>query len=400
MKQMRRIGLIVLSLSLLACGATTANVPTTRSEPTSTVNSAPTLSGEINVFAAASLTGAFTDIGNAFQASHPNTKINFNFAGSDQLATQITQGAPADVFASANSKQMQLVVDAGMIDDSMRQPFARNRLIVIYPQDNPAQIQSLQDLAKPQLKLVLTSASVPVGNYALDFLAKASALPEYGSSYSPTVLLNVVSYENNVKAVLSKVALGEADAGIVYTTDAASVTDGSIGTLAIPDQLNTIATYPIAVTQNSANSQLAQAFVDFVLATEGQQILTRYGFIAVADPSVLSPYQLLIAGNLTTPLTLTDELIKNYEQQQVEFNGQSYRGLGFGQLLIQIQPKGDARTFTLLSSDGSQTVLAIADLTADPRAIIAVEADGSFTSIIPSNPNASQLKNIVKITVK
>ncbi|GAA5530054.1 molybdate ABC transporter substrate-binding protein [Herpetosiphon gulosus] len=400
MKQIRRIGLIVLSLSLLACGATTVNVPTTPANPTSAANSTPTLNGEINVFAAASLTGAFTDIGNAFQASHHNTKLNFNFAGSDQLATQITQGAPADVFASANSKQMQIVVDAGAIDGSMRQPFARNRLIVIYPQDNPAQIQSLQDLAKPKLKLVLASASVPVGNYALDFLAKASALPEFGASYSPTVLSNVVSYENNVKAVLSKVSLGEADAGIVYTTDAASVTDGSIGTLAIPDQLNTIATYPIAITQNSANLQLAQAFIDFVLASEGQQILTRYGFITVADPSVLSPYQLLISGNLTTPLTLTDELIKNYEQQQVEFNGQSYRGLGFGQLLIQIQPKGDARTFNLLSSDGSQTVLAIADLTADPRAIIAVEADGSFTSIIPSNPTASQLKNIVKITVK
>ena len=137
-----------------------------------------------------------------------------------------------------------------------------------------------------------------------------------------------------------------------------------------------------------------------MLTPAGQQILARYGFITVTDPSALSPYQLLIAGNLTTPLTLTAELIENYEQQQVEFNGQSYRGLGFGQLLMQIQPKSNARTFSLLSSDGSQTVLAIADLTADPRAIIAAEADGSFTSIIPSNPNASQLKNIVKITVE
>jgi len=400
MKQIRRIGLFVLSLSLLACGAATTSVPTTPAAPTTSTNPTPTLSGEINVFAAASLTGAFTEIGNTFQTSHPNTKINFNFAGSDQRATQITQGAPADVFASANSTQMQVAVDAGMIDGSMLQPFARNRLIVVYPQSNPAQIQSLQDLAKPKLKLVLASASVPVGNYALDFLAKASALPEFGTSYSPTVLLNVVSYENNVKAVLSKVSLGEADAGIVYSTDAASISDSSIGTLAIPDQLNTIATYPIAITQNSANSQLAQAFVDFVLTPAGQQILARYGFITVTDPSALSPYQLLIAGNLTTPLTLTAELIENYEQQQVEFNGQSYRGLGFGQLLMQIQPKSNARTFSLLSSDGSQTVLAIADLTADPRAIIAAEADGSFTSIIPSNPNASQLKNIVKITVE
>lgn len=400
MKQIRRIGLLGLSLMLLACGAATTSVPTTPAEPTSAANPAPTLSGEINVFAAASLTGAFTEIGSAFQTTHPNTKINFNFAGSDQLATQISQGAPADVFASANAKQMQLVVDAGMIDGSMPQPFARNRLIVIYPQDNPAQIQSLQDLAKPNVKLVLASASVPVGNYALDFLAKASALPEYGTIYSPTVLLNVVSYEQNVKAVLSKVSLGEADAGIVYSTDAASISDGSIDTLAIPDELNTIAMYPIAMTKTSANPTLAQSFADFVLASEGQQILARYGFLAGADLASLPTNQLLIEGNLTTPLTLTAELIKNYEQQQVEFNGQSYRGLGFGQLLIQIQPKGDARTFSLISSDGSQTVLAIADLTADPRAIIAVEADGSFTSIIPSNSTASQLKNVIKITVE
>lgn len=400
MKQIRRIGLIGLSLMLLACGAATTNVPTTPADPTSAANPAPTLSGEINVFAAASLTGAFTDIGNAFQTTYPNTKINFNFAGSDQLATQITQAAPADVFASANTKQMQVVVDAGVIDSSTPQTFARNRLIVIYPQDNPAQIRSLQDLAKPRLKLVLASPGVPVGNYALSFLSKASALPEFGTSYSPTVLLNVVSYEDNVKAVLSKVSLGEADAGIVYSTDATSISDGSIGTLAIPDELNTIAIYPIAITKTSANPTLAQAFADFVLVSEGQQILARYGFLTGADLASLPTNQLLIAGNLTTPLTLTAELIKNYEQQQVEFNGQSYRGLGFGQLLIQIQPKGNARTFSLLSSDGRQTVLTIADLTADPRAVIAVEADGSFTSIIPSNPTASQIKNIVKITVE
>ncbi|WP_164689374.1 molybdate ABC transporter substrate-binding protein [Herpetosiphon llansteffanensis] len=397
MKLIRHIGLCVLSISLLACGATNAPAPTTPANPT---NAAPSLSGEINVFAAASLTGAFTDIGNEFQKNHPGTKINFNFAGSDQLATQMIQGAPADVFASANSKQMQIAVDAGVINDASRLPFARNRLIVIYPHDNPAQIQSLQDLAKPNLKLVLASASVPVGGYALDFLAKASALPEYGTSYSPTVLLNVVSYEANVKAVLSKISLGEADAGIVYSTDASSISDGSIGTLAIPDGLNTIATYPIATTQNSANPSLAQAFVDFVLTAEGQQILARYGFITVNDPASTSIYQLQIDGNLTTPLNLTADSLAGFEPQQVEFEGQSFRGLGIGQLLIQIQPKADAKTFKFISSDGSQSVVPIADLTADPRAIIAVESDGSFTSIIPSNTSANQIKKLVKITVK
>ena len=397
MKLIRQIGLFGLSLGLLACGATNAPAPTTPANPT---NVASSLSGEINVFAAASLTGAFTEIGNEFQTSHPGTKINFNFAGSDQLATQMIQGAPADVFASANSQQMQVAVDAGVINDAARQPFARNRLIVIYPQDNPGQIHRLQDLAKPNLKLVLASSSVPVGNYALDFLAKASALPEYVTSYSPTVLLNVVSYEANVKAVLSKISLGEADAGIVYTTDAASISDGSIGTLTIPDELNTIATYPIASTQNSANPSLAQAFIDRVLATEGQQILLRYGFITVSDAPAGTTNQLLIEGDLTTPLTLTADLLKTYELQQVEFADERFRGLGIGQLLIQIQPKADAKTFTFIGSDGNQCVVPIADLTADPRAIIALDSDGSFTSIVPSAMNANQIKKLVKITVE
>ncbi|HYF61221.1 MAG TPA: extracellular solute-binding protein, partial [Herpetosiphonaceae bacterium] len=133
--------------------------------------------------------------------------------------------------------------------------------------------------AKPGIKLVLASPSVPVGAYALDFLAKASRLPEYTESFSPTALLNVVSYEENVKAVLAKVTLGEADAGIVYATDAAGIADGSVATLAIPDELNTIASYPIAATADAAHPGLARQFVEFVLSPAGQQILARYGFI-------------------------------------------------------------------------------------------------------------------------
>jgi molybdate transport system substrate-binding protein len=119
---------------------------------------------------------------------------------------------------------------------------------------------------------------VPVGGYALDFLGKASKLPEYTTEFSPTVLKSVVSYEENVKAVLSKITLGEADAGIVYTTDAATVTDGSIGTLNIPDNLNTIATYPIAAINNARSADLARKFIEFVLSPDGQQILAKYGF--------------------------------------------------------------------------------------------------------------------------
>jgi len=171
------------------------------------------------------------------------------------------------------------VIEAGEVISGTQQTFARNRLVVVYPSDNPGGVGALADLAKPGLKIVLANKEVPVGAYALDFLAKASELPEYTATFSPTVLANVVSYEENVRAVLSKVSLGEADVGIVYATDAATITDGSIATLDIPDALNTIATYPIAVTKRSKQAELAQKFVDYVLSDVGQAVLAKYGFV-------------------------------------------------------------------------------------------------------------------------
>jgi molybdate transport system substrate-binding protein len=237
------------------------------------------MTGELTIFAAASLTAAFKEIGEKFGAVNSNVTVTFNFAGSDQLATQITQGAPADIFASANQKQLDVVINAGEIISGTQRTFVRNRLVVVYPKDNPARLAALKDLANLGIKVVLANKSVPAGGYALDFLARASRLPEYTDTYSPTVIKNVVSYEENVKAVLSKITLGEADAGIVYTTDAATVTDGSIGTLDIPDDLNTIASYPIAVTKSAKNADLAKKFVDYVLSDAGQQILVKHGFI-------------------------------------------------------------------------------------------------------------------------
>jgi molybdate transport system substrate-binding protein len=292
------IALILLLAALTACGgatpaapaatsvpaapaATNAPVPTAMSEPTAMPEptAAPAAAtGELTVFAAASLTDAFKAIGQQFGAANAGATVTFNFAGSDQLATQITQGAPADVFASANKKQMDVVITAGEIIGGSERTFVRNRLVVVYPKDNPAKLAALKDLANPGVKVVLANKSVPVGGYALDFLGKASKLPEYTETYSPTVIKNVVSYEENVKAVLSKITLGEADAGIVYTTDAATVTEDSIGMLKIPDDLNTIALYPIAATKNAKNADLANKFVDFVLSAAGQAILAQYGF--------------------------------------------------------------------------------------------------------------------------
>lgn len=292
--------LMMLAAVLSACGGTTPAAPAATSAPAATAapaatsapaataapepTAAPAASGgELTVFAAASLTDAFKEIGELFGAANGGATVTFNFAGSDQLATQISQGAPADVFASANTAQMNNVIKAGEVISGTQHTFVRNRLVVVYPKDNPGKLAALKDLTNPGLKIVLANKSVPVGGYSLTFLDKASKLPEYTAEYSPTVLKNVVSYEENVKAVLAKVALGEADAGIVYTTDAATVKDGSIATLDIPDALNTIANYPIAATKSAKNAELAQMFVDYVLGPEGQQVLVKYGFISADE---------------------------------------------------------------------------------------------------------------------
>jgi molybdate transport system substrate-binding protein len=238
-------------------------------------------SKELVVFAAASLTDAFGDIGKLFETNHPGASVIFNFAGSQQLAQQINEGAPADVFASANNKQMDVVIGAGEIVTETLQTFVKNRLVAIFPQGNPANLKELKDLAKPGLKLVLAAKEVPVGQYALDFLDKAMADPAFGSAYKEGVLANVVSYEENVKSVLSKVALGEADAGIVYTSDISGKDAGKVGRIDIPDALNVIATYPIAPLKTSKNPEFAQDFINLILSQEGQKILAKYNFIPV-----------------------------------------------------------------------------------------------------------------------
>jgi molybdate transport system substrate-binding protein len=242
-------------------------------------------SATLTVFAASSLTEAFTELGKGFEQEHSGVKVVFNFAGSQQLAQQLGQGAPADVFASANNKQMQVAIEGGRVVSGTQQVFVRNRLVVIYPADNPAGLTQLQDLAKPGLQLVLAAKEVPVGQYALDFLDKASQDAAFGSTFKDDVLKNVVSYEENVKAVLTKVTLGEGDAGIVYTSDISGDAASKVSSLAIPDQLNTIAVYPIAPVSDSANQELANAFIQTVLSSSGQAILTKYGFIPIPVPT-------------------------------------------------------------------------------------------------------------------
>jgi molybdate transport system substrate-binding protein len=283
--------ILILSLLFTSCAgqpadkaqSPTASQPRAQATPSpSTTASAGSV--DLNVFAAASLTEPFGEIARLFESNHPGVHVVLNFAGSQQLAQQINQGAPADVFASANKAQMKTIIQAGEIVSGTQQTFVKNRLVVIYPQNNPAGVKELKDLSKPGLKLVLAAKDVPVGQYSLEFLNKAIADPAFGSAYQEAVLKNVVSYEDNVKAVLAKVVLGEADAGIVYTSDISREEAGKVSRLDIPDALNVIATYPIAPVKSSQNPELAQAFIDLVLSPEGQDILAKYNFIPTATP--------------------------------------------------------------------------------------------------------------------
>lgn len=268
---------------LFLSGCTSVAAPSSDTDDTTNASNTETIT--LNVFAAASLTDAFGEIGENFSATNPGTEVVFNFAGSNQLATQIGEGAPADLFASANTTQMTAVIDRGRIISGTQRNFAQNRLVVITPSDNPAELATLADLAEPGVKVIFAAAEVPVGRYTLTFLDQADADTALGAGYRDAVLANVVSYEANVRAVLTKITLGEGDAGIVYTSDVGPVTGAGAETvlqIEIPDELNTIASYPIAPLADSAHPAMAQQFIEYVLAPEGQQVLARHGFLPVA----------------------------------------------------------------------------------------------------------------------
>ncbi len=205
--------------------------------------------------------------------------MNLNFAGSQTLSAQITQGALADVFASANHAEMDKLVADGLVAQDAPLDFVTNSLVVILPPDNPAGLKSLQDLARPRLKLVLADPTVPAGKYALQALDKMAADPSFGADFKTSLLSNVVSQEIDVEVVLAKVSLGEADAGIVYISD--SVASSDLKTIAIPANLNVVAAYPIAALVNSPEPDLASAFVAYVRSPESQAILMKWGFLPV-----------------------------------------------------------------------------------------------------------------------
>lgn len=226
------------------------------------------------MLAAASLTEAFTEVARAFEATNPGAVVRLSFGPSDGLATQIREGAPADVFASASERWMDVVARQGP-GVSVRADFARNELVLITPADDPAGIGGVEDLARPGVRLVLAAEGVPSGDYAREMLRNAGV--------ADAALANLASNEEDVKAVVQKVALGEADAGVAYRTDVTEAVTADLRAIEIPDGVDVVATYPIAVLAESGQPDLAAAFVDFVL-DEGRETLGRYGFLPVSRP--------------------------------------------------------------------------------------------------------------------
>ena len=292
---MRRFLIFILAVSLLlaACGpaATATPAPTAAATAAPIATMAPATDTAVpptataaprtlTVFAAASLTGSFGEIGKAFEAAHPGVTVTFNFAGTQALVTQLTQGAQADVFASANHTYMDNLVTANLVAPGSAKDFVTNVLEVILPANNPANLQTLQDLTKPGLKLVLEDKSVPAGTYSLTILDNLGKDASYGADFKTRVLANVVSNETDVKQVVAKVQLGEADAGIVYVTDA--IAAPNLKTIVIPANFNVIARYPIAALTNAPQPALAAAFVAYVLSADGQATLKKWGFTPVA----------------------------------------------------------------------------------------------------------------------
>jgi molybdate transport system substrate-binding protein len=259
----RRHPLAATAFALVALAGCSGGTSESGGSHSSGSSSASTLTGSITVLAAASLTGSFTEVARDFEAAHPGTKVTLSFGPSSGLATAITGGAPADVFASASQKNMDAVTGAGLASGD--KAFVRNVMEVAVPRSNPARIARLADLAKPGTKVALCQAQVPCGTVAAKVFANA------GLRVTP------VSQEVDVKAVLTKVQLGEVDAGVVYVTDVRAAGDKVTG-IQIPADVNASTTYPIAALTKAPNPALAAAFVAYVLSPDGQRVLADAGF--------------------------------------------------------------------------------------------------------------------------
>lgn len=233
----------------------------------------------LNVFAGSSLTESFNEIAANYHKLHSNVSVQFNYGGSQNLVQQIENGANCDIFASADFINMKKASDAGLVNPS--QVFVKNKQVVIVPIANAAGINTLHDLTKKGIKLDLAADVVPAGTYTRQILANMSKSPEYGASYKSEVLANVVSEEDEVKAVVQKIQLNEADAGFVYQSDVTPAIANKVKVITIPDTFNVIAQYPLATVKSSKHSKEAQDFMNYILSDAGQAVLKQHDFIGI-----------------------------------------------------------------------------------------------------------------------
>jgi molybdate transport system substrate-binding protein len=271
---------LALVLAVVVGCAAPAPPPITVPPPVAAPTQAPAaedVSGDVVVFAASSLTDAFKELSDQFHREHPNARVVFSFGGSSQLAIQLVNGARADVFASADQDQMD-VAELGHALGGPQSIFVQNRLMLIAPHDNPAQITKLQDLARPGVKVVGAQAAVPIGAYTTQLLQSASASPSYGADFQRRVEANLVSREDTVRQIVAKIQLGEGDAAVVYVTDVTPQIADQFVEIQLPDELQVTARYPIAL-GTGHNRAGGEAFLAFVESAPAQQILAKWGFI-------------------------------------------------------------------------------------------------------------------------
>jgi molybdate transport system substrate-binding protein len=390
----------------------------------------PKITGSLVVFTAASLTEAFSELGKAVEAANSGTTITFNFAGSPTLRTQLREGAKADIFAAADEPNMQGAQQDGTIGGDPR-IFVHNKLVAIVAQPKAGDVTRLQDLAKPGLKLVLAQAAVPVGNYARQSFDKMSKDAAFGADFGQKALANVVSEEANVRQVVTKVQLGEADAGIVYSSDVTPTVRPQVKVLEIPDAFNVIARYPIAPVKGAGNPDGAKVFIDYVLSPAGQAVLQKWGFIPVGATGAsasagATPVQLTGLVEQTGPLTVAILQQLPAETVQATYlsgNGEqrhTYKGARLYAVLNQAKVKENAkykndklRKYVVVSaSDGYEAVIAWGEI--DPESgnaaiLLAYEedgkplggADGPLRLIVPTDKRGGRyVSGVIKVEVR
>jgi molybdenum ABC transporter, periplasmic molybdate-binding protein len=259
------VPLLLIAATLAVAGCTGTTQPTAQQTT-------------LTVFTAASLTGAFSEIGEAYTAENPDTVVDCAFDGSQALRTQIEQGASPDVFVSANVKQMKALEAGGFMENDTVAVFLENSLTVIVPADNPANITSLADLARPDVRLVIGTKDVPFGSYTRQVLDTMAADPAYGAAYRDAVMENVISEETAITTVMPKLTLGEADAAFVYRSDVRPNDRSLVRQIEVPAEYNVVAEYPLGILASSEQKTEAAAFIAFVRGPTGSAVLESYGF--------------------------------------------------------------------------------------------------------------------------